>query len=149
MAKSSGILHVTPGNVIDDREISDYIIQQATKYSLKEVGYDAYNAASLVARLHDSGLPVKKVGQGMSVLSSPSKQVEKLIMNYGIKHNGNPFVGWQLGNCEVYEDVNGNIKVRKNEADKSAKVDGIIALIIAVHCSLDNPAMSGFGFRTF
>jgi phage terminase large subunit-like protein len=149
MAKASGILHVTLGNVIDDREISDYIIQQATKYSLKEVGYDAYNAASLVARLHDGGLPVKKVGQGMSVLSSPSKQVEKLIMNHGIKHNGNPFVGWQLGNCEVYEDVNGNIKVRKNEADKSAKVDGIIALIIAVHCSLDNPAMSGFGFRTF
>jgi hypothetical protein len=44
--------------------------------------------------------------------------------------------------------VNGNVKVRKNEADKSAKVDGIIALIIAMHCSLDHPAMSGFGFRT-
>ena len=67
----------------------------------------------------------------------------------GIKHDGNPFVGWQLGNCEVYVDVNGNVKVRKNENDKSAKVDGIIALIIATHCSLDNPTMSGFGFRTF
>jgi phage terminase large subunit-like protein len=99
--------------------------------------------------LHDGGLPVKKVGQGMSVLSAPSKHVEKLIMNYKIKHNGNPFLGWQLGNCEVYEDVNGNVKVRKNEADKSAKVDGIIALIIATHCSLDNPVQSGFGFRTF
>jgi phage terminase large subunit-like protein len=150
VARQSGILHVTPGNVIDDREISDYIIAQYTKYEeCKEVGYDAYNAASLVARLHDAGLPVKKVGQGMSVLSAPSKHVEKLIMNHCIKHDGNPFVGWQLGNCEVYEDVNGNVKVRKNEADKSAKVDGIIALIIAMHCSLDNPIVSGFGFRTF
>lgn len=150
VARQSGILHVTPGNVIDDREISDYIIAQYAKYEeCKEVGYDAYNAASLVARLHDAGLPVKKVGQGMSVLSAPSKHVEKLIMNHRIKHDGNPFVGWQLGNCEVYEDVNGNVKVRKNEADKSAKVDGIIALIIAMHCSLDNPIVSGFGFRTF
>jgi len=149
VAVNSGILHITEGNVMDDREISDYIIDQASKYDVKEIGFDAYNAASLVARLHDAGLPVKKVGQGMAVLSNPSKHTEKLIMNYGIKHDGNPFVGWQLGNCEVYTDVNGNVKVRKNENDKSAKVDGIISLIIAMHCSLDNPTMSGFGFRTF
>jgi phage terminase large subunit-like protein len=148
-AVRSGILHITEGNVMDDREISDYIKKQATLYNVKEVGYDAYNAASLIARLHDAGIPVKKVGQGMAVLSNPSKHIEKLVMSQFIRHDGNPFVGWQLGNCEVYEDVNGNIKVRKNEADKSAKVDGIIALIIAMHCSLDNPlASSSYGFRS-
>ena len=136
---------------MDDREISDFIINKSQELkSVKEVGYDAYNAAALVARLHEAGLPVKKVGQGMAVLNNPSKQVEKLIMQKQIKHDGNPFVGWQLGNCEVYEDVNGNIKVRKNEADKSAKVDGIIAMIIAMHCSLDNPtAGNSWGFRSF
>jgi phage terminase large subunit-like protein len=149
VARQSGILHVTSGNVMDDREISDYILQQAAIYDIKEIGYDAYNASSLVARLNDSGMPVKRVGQGMSVLSNPSKHVEKLIMQHQIKHDGNPFVGWQLGNCELYEDVNGNIKIRKNEADKSAKVDGIISLIIAMHCSLDNAMISGFGFRSF
>jgi phage terminase large subunit-like protein len=150
VAVQSGVLKLTEGNVMDDREISDYIKAQCEKYNCKEVGYDAYNAASLVARLHDYGIPVKKVGQSMAVLSNPSKYIEKLILNYQVKHNGNPFVGWQLGNCEVYEDVNGNIKIRKNEADKSAKVDGIIALIIAAHCSLDNPfANSSFGFRSF
>ena len=148
-AVRSGILKITEGNVMDDREISDYIKAQASLYNVKEVGYDAYNAASLIARLHDSSIPVKKVGQGMAVLSNPSKHTEKLIMNYQIKHDGNPFLGWQLGNCELYEDVNGNIKVRKNEADKSAKVDGIIALIIAMHCSLDHPLIStSFGFRS-
>jgi phage terminase large subunit-like protein len=150
VAIASGILKLTEGNVMDDREISEYIKQQCSLYDVKEVGYDAYNAASLVARLHDDGIPVKKVGQGMATLSNPSKYIEKLILNHQIKHDGNPFVGWQLGNCEVYEDVNGNIKVRKNEADKSAKVDGIIALIIAAHCSLDNPYVSNsFGFRSF
>lgn len=149
VARQSGILHITEGNVMDDREISDYIIKQCQKYDVQEIGFDAYNAASLVARLHEAGLPVKKVGQGMAVLSNPSKHVEKLILNHSIKHDRNPFVGWQLGNCEIYEDVNGNIKIRKNEADKSAKVDGIIALIIAMHCSLDNPATMSFGFRTF
>lgn len=151
VAIKTGILKLTEGNVMDDREISEYIInQQCQKYNVKEVGYDAYNAASLVARLHDAGLPVKKVGQGMAVLNNPSKYIEKLILNKQIKHDGNPFVGWQLGNCECYTDVNGNIKVRKNEADKAAKVDGIISMIIAAHCSLDNPFVSdSFGFRSF
>ena len=148
-AVKSKILHITEGNVMDDREVSEYIKQQTSIYNIKEVGYDAYNAASLIARLHENSIPVKKVGQGMAVLSNPSKHVEKLIMQNQIKHDGNPFVGWQLGNCEVYEDVNGNIKIRKNEADKSAKVDGIIALIIAMHCSLDHPLLStSFGFRS-
>jgi phage terminase large subunit-like protein len=151
VAIKSGILKLTEGNVMDDREISDYIInQQCQKYNVKEVGYDAYNAASLVARLHDAGLPVKKVGQGMAVLNNPSKYIEKLILNQQIEHDGNPFVGWQLGNCSCFVDVNGNIKVRKNEADKGAKVDGIISMIIAAHCSLDNPYVSdSFGFRSF
>ena len=64
-------------------------------------------------------------------------------------HDGNPFVLWQLGNAEVYTDINGNIKVRKNEADTNAKIDGIIAMIIAMHCSLDHPyASSSYGFRS-
>lgn len=150
LAISSGILKLTEGNVMDDREISDFIKIQCEKYNVKEVGYDAYNAASLVARLHDAGIPVKKVGQGMAVLNNPSKYVEKLILQKAIKHNGNPFVGWQISNAEVFTDVNGNIKVRKNEADKSAKVDGVIAMIIAMHCALDNPnTTSSFGFRSF
>lgn len=150
VAIDSNILKLTEGNVMDDREVSDYIKQQCEKYDVREVGYDAYNAASMVARLHDAGIPVKKVGQGMAVLNNPSKYVEKMILNKQIKHDGNPFVGWQLGNCEVFEDVNGNIKVRKNSADTAAKVDGIIALIIAAHCSLDNPFVSNsYGFRSF
>lgn len=149
-AVNSGVLKLTMGNVMDDKEIYDYIIAEHTKWDLKEVGYDAYNAGNLVSRLYEAGLPVKKVGQGMAVLSNPSKYVEKMIMQKAIKHDGNPFVGWQLSNCEVYTDVNGNIKIRKNEADKSAKVDGIIAMITAFHCALDNPYVSNsFGFRAF
>lgn len=149
-AVDSGILHLTEGNVMDDREISEYIKKQSSLYDPKEIGYDAYNAASLIARLHDDAMPVKKVGQGMAVLNNPSKHLEKLILAKQIKHNGNPFLGWQIANCQLYQDINGNIKIRKNESDKSAKVDGIIALIIAMHCSLDHPVdHGGYGLRIF
>jgi phage terminase large subunit-like protein len=149
-AHQSGILRLTQGNVTDLNEVETYIKQQCLKYDVKEIGYDPYNAASLVANLYAEGLPVKKVGQGMAVLSNPSKTAEQLILKKGIMHDGNPFVGWQLANAEVYTDVNGNVKVRKNEADTSAKVDGIIAMIMALHCHLDNVFVSDtFGFRSF
>ena len=148
-AQASGILRLTPGNVTDLNEIESYIKQECEKYNVKEIGYDPYNAASLVANLYADGLPVKKVGQGMAVLSNPSKATEQLIMKKAIHHDGNPFVGWQISNCECYVDVNGNVKVRKNEADPSAKVDGIIALIMAIHGHLDNVFVSdSFGFRS-
>lgn len=148
-AVMSGILRLTPGNVTDLNEIESYIKQECETHNVKEIGYDPYNAAALVANLYADGLPVKKVGQGMAVLSNPSKATEQLILKKAIKHDGNPFVGWQLGNCEVYTDVNGNVKVRKNEADPSAKVDGIIAMIMAIHCHLDNVFVSdSFGFRS-
>lgn len=149
-AHASGILRLTQGNVTDLNEVETYIKQQCIKHNVKEIGYDPYNAASLVANLYAEGLPVKKVGQGMAVLSNPSKTAEQLILKKGILHDGNPFVGWQLANAEVYTDVNGNVKVRKNEADTSAKVDGIIAMIMALHCHLDNVFVSDtFGFRSF
>lgn len=147
-AHASGILQFTPGNVTDHTEIEAYIKQECLAHEVKEIAYDPYNAAGLVANLYAEGLPVKKVGQGIAILSNPSKAVEQLILKKAIKHDGNGFVGWQLGNCEVYTDVNSNVKVRKNEADPSAKVDGIIALIMAVHCHLDNVYVSdSFGFR--
>jgi phage terminase large subunit-like protein len=149
-AISRGSLKLTQGNVADYGEVEDYIRSQSEKYLAKEIGFDAWNASALVSKLYENGLPVKKIGQGMAVLNNPSKQVEKLILSKGIHHDHDPFVEWQLGNCEVYEDVNGNIKIRKNSADPSAKVDGIIALIMAFHCSLDNPYISdSYGFRSF
>lgn len=145
-----GTLKLTEGNVSDYAEIEAYIKQQAVKYQVKEIGFDAWNAAALVSGLYAEGLPVKKIGQGMSVLNNPSKHVEKMILSKAIAHEHDPFVLWQLGNCEVYEDVNGNKKVRKNSADTHAKVDGIIAMIMAFHCALDNPnANTSFGFRSF
>lgn len=149
-AVASGILKLTQGNVTDMAEIQTYIQDQCREHDVKEIGFDPYNAASLVANLYGDGLPVKKVGQGMAVLSNPSKTAEQLILKKAIKHDGNPFLGWQIANIEIYTDVNSNVKLRKNEADTSAKVDGIIAMVMALHCHLDNAFVGeSFGFRSF
>ena len=149
-AVSRGTLKLTQGNVADYVEIGDYVMEQCQTHNAKEIGFDAWNAAALVSKLYENGMPVKKIGQSMAVLNNPSKQVEKLILSRSITHDHDPFVLWQLGNCFTFVDINSNIKIRKNSSDTAAKVDGIIAMIMAFHCALDNPVVnSSYGFRSF
>ena len=59
-AIKSGILQLTEGNVTDLNQIEDYICSEAERWQIKEIGFDPYNAAALVANLYGKGLPDRK-----------------------------------------------------------------------------------------
>ena len=151
-AVEDGILHLTAGDVVDYREVRDHIKQMASTHNLKMIGYDKWNAALLINELEDAGLPVIDIGQSMSALSAASKETERLIVEKLFRHDGNPFIDWQLECCSVYEDKNENIKITKDEADKSLKIDAIVALIMAVSMAagqLQDPEEFNFSFVEF
>ena len=102
------------------------------EHKLKMVGYDQWNANILVNELEDLGLPVMDIGQSMAALSGASKETERHIVEELIVHDGNPFIEWQLECCSVYTDKNENIKITKDDADKSLKIDAVIAMIMAM-----------------
>ena len=148
-AIKSGVLMPTSGDVIDYRAVRDAVKDMANRYNLKMIGYDQWNANILVNELEDMKLPTLDIGQNMKSLSAASKEAERLIIEQKIVHNGNPFIDWQLECCITHTDVQGNIKVKKEEADKSAKIDAIIALIMCMSMAagkLDKPKNFGFAF---
>ena len=136
-AIESGILRVTPGDVTNYDEIQSYIEGSCKQYDVAAVSFDPYNATQLVTRLEEQGLPMLQVNQSISYMSPAAKETERLILENMLRHDGNRFLAWQLGNCEKYEDINGNIKIRKGE-DAALKVDGIIALIMAISAAAGN-----------
>ena len=131
-AVRDGILLLTDKDIVDYREVFQHIKSTASNHQLKMIGYDKWNASLLVADLEEAGLPTIDIGQGMSALSAPSKETERLIAEELLRHSGNSFVDWQLECCSVYTDKNDNIKVTKDDADKSLKIDAIVAMIMAV-----------------
>ena len=148
-AIEDGILHVTRGDVVDYREVKDHVKMMASKHNLKMIGYDKWNAALLVNDLEDEGYPIMDIGQSMSALSAASKETERMIVEELIRQEGNPFIDWQLECCSVYEDKNENIKITKDEADKSLKIDSIVAMIMAISMAagqLEEPADFNFTF---
>ena len=113
------------------------------------IGYDKWNAALLVNDLEDEGYPIMDIGQSMSALSAASKETERMIVEELIRQEGNPFIDWQLECCSVYEDKNENIKITKDDADKSLKIDAIVAMIMAISMAagqLEEPADFNFTF---
>ena len=129
-ARESGVLRVTPGTVTSTGEIGDYIRLTAEEFGITQIGMDPYNASELYTGLEADGLPVMMVRQNISTMSAPSKEVESLVLDKRIAHDGDEFIAWQVESAHAYRDVNENLKIRKGE-DEHAKVDAVIALIMA------------------
>ena len=72
-------------------------------------------------------------------MSPPSKEFERLVRNGMINHGANPVLRWMLQNCVPYYDANENLKIRKMKETRGAKIDGIVATIIALGEYLKNP----------
>lgn len=148
-AIKDGILVLTSADVVDYRLVKEYIQDMASKHQLKMIGYDKWNANILVNELEDLRLPVLDIGQSMAALSAASKETERLIAEKLITHDGNPFVDWQFECCTLYTDKNENIKVTKDDADKSSKIDAIVAMIMAISMAagqLEQPKEFNFNF---
>lgn len=81
-------------------------------------------------QLTGEGLPTEKVRQGFLTLSSPSKDLERLLLSDMFEHGGHPILEWCAGNVAIETDAAGNIKPSKSKSTE--KIDGIAALVSAL-----------------
>ena len=125
-----GLLQITPGNVTDLRYIKEYVLTLCGEYNVKEIAFDPWGASELSADLLDQGLPMVKMGQGISAMSGPSKALESLVRSKKLAHGNDDVLSWMASNCEAFTDVNENVKIRKGAPEN--KIDGIVATIMAL-----------------
>lgn len=134
-----GWLTLTEGNITDYDAIEETIVELAERYDIVEIGYDRWNATSLVTHLVEDGAAMVPFGQGYASLSEPSKQLEGRVVGAKLRHNGNPVVAWMVGNVVVRQDSAGNIKPDREQS--AEKIDGIVALLMALgRATLDEGA---------
>ena len=130
---SSGLIEMTPGNVIDYGWIRKRIRELGSLYKIQEVAYDRWNATQMVQDLQDQdGVTMTEWGQGFRSMSDPTKQMEKIILAREFQHGGHPVLRWMASNVTVKTDPAGNIKPVKPEHQSAARIDGIVATIMAL-----------------
>jgi phage terminase large subunit-like protein len=125
-----GYLRTTDGNVCDYDRIREDIRDLAERFDIREIAYDRWGATQLVTQLQADGANCVPLGQGFGSMSSPTKELDKLIASASVRHGGHPVLRWMAGNVAIEQDAAGNVKPSKKKSTE--KIDGIVALIMAV-----------------
>ena len=126
-------LQVLDGTILDMMDVYDdldrYIIE--TKYDVRCIGYDPYNAKDFVARWSTENGPfgIVKVIQGAKTESVPLGELKKLAEERALIFD-QKMMGFNMENCIAIVDTNGNRKLQKKRNDQ--KIDSVAAMMDAL-----------------
>ena len=129
--QSEGIFNTTAGNVVDYNAIESFIARLGEKFQIKRICFDRWNATQLTQRLEaEYDFEMVQFGQGYFSMSAPTKELERLVLERKIAHNGHKVLRWNMDNVCIETDAAGNMKPSKKKATE--KIDGVVALIMAL-----------------
>ena len=131
-----GFITLTEGNIINYAFVLEQIRQDGEDYEIAELVFDRWGSQKITTDLQDIGFEVEgkktlvQFGQGFASMSSPTKEVETMVMSETIAHGANPVLSWCVSNVAIKMDAAGNIKCDKEKSVE--RIDGAIALIMAI-----------------
>lgn len=126
-----GWLTLVPGRRIEHSYIYKRIRDDANTFGVQSIGYDPWNMEDLRQKLEGEGFEMVEVRQGYASLSGPSKDLERYVLAHALDHGGDPILEWMAENAVCKIDENGNVRPVKDKGAK--KIDGIVALVTAIH----------------
>ena len=127
---AEGKLIITDGEIIDFEEIKEDILELCSFFEVAELAYDPFQATKLVTELMDEGVPVVEMRPTVLNFSEPMKELDAIIRDQRIRHNGDPVFTWMLGNVTGKLDKKDNVYPNKEKPEN--KIDGPVALIMAL-----------------
>lgn len=132
--RRSGWLTVTPGEVTDFDQIEVDLAHDMATLDLTEIAFDPWQATQLASHMLEQGANMVEVRQTVQNMSEPMKQLEALVLQGKLVHDGNPVLSWMASNVIAHRDAKDNIYPRKERNEN--KIDGIVALIMALARSI-------------
>jgi phage terminase large subunit-like protein len=132
--------HITlcAGEIIDPRDIRADVVEDAGKMKVQELRYDsnngqAENLCHVQLGLED-GLYVTEVPFVYSHLDFATSELERLIKERKIRHNGNPIMDWMIGNCRI--KINDKGQILPDKMKSQSRIDGCAATVLALSAVL-------------
>lgn len=134
---TDGFLHVTPGNITDYVWIHEGLVDDSRKYIVRSIPHDPHHADPLVQFIKaredwDQNIEFAEIAPSVANFSAPMKELEALIFAGRLHHNGDPVLTWMVGNVICSPNSRENIYPLKEKNKPNAKIDGAVALIMAL-----------------
>lgn len=128
--RRAGHLKVTDGEVVDFDAIEDDIAADMALLQMREVAFDPWQATQLASHMLAQGVPMVELRQTVQHMSEPMKQLEALVLQGKLEHDGNPMMTWMISNVVCHRDAKDNIYPRKERNEN--KIDGPVAAMMAL-----------------
>ena len=126
---AQGHLTITPGDETDFGAIEDDVRDLCARFDVQSVGTDPWQAAHLSQRLRAEGVAMVDFRTTTQNLSPAIVELDAAMRSGRLRHDGNPVLGWCIGNVVGQEDRRGNLFPTKQ---RDAKIDAAVALLMAI-----------------
>lgn len=120
---------MTPGDETDFERIEDDLRGLCGRFRVEAVGTDPWQAAHLSQHLRAEGVPMFDFRTVTQNLSPAIVELDAAMRSGRIAHDGNPVLGWCVGNVVEQEDRRGNLFPTKQ---RDGKIDAAVALLMAI-----------------
>lgn len=129
---NAGQLIATDGSEIDYRDVMAEALQYNQCGSVAECPIDPHGATALAHQLADEGMEPVIIKQSFTGMSDGMKELEAAIASGRFHHDGHPVMTWCIGNTVGKYLAGSDDIVRPIKEHDDSKIDGAVALIMAV-----------------
>ena len=129
-----GFLELSPGEVIDYREIQARLEWGAQMFDLKDICWDPWNSRQISSVMIDDGYACTDIRQGYQSLSEPTKKLIALVAQGLFHHGAHPVLRWHASCATTSTDGRDNIMFAKpNRTITTSRIDGLAAAVNAMN----------------
>lgn len=131
-----GHLLTTPGRSIEYEYVAHELRAIFDDYNIEAVAFDRWGFKYLRPWLEKAGFDETEIakfvefGQGYQSMSPAMRDLESMILQRRLRHDGHPVLTMCMANAVVQADPAGNRKL--NKAKSSGRIDGAVALTMAI-----------------
>lgn len=135
-----GHVEVTDGNITDFDVIASDIRELCGRLNVQEVAYDPALSRYFARQLLDEGLPLVEITQRGMFFTGPLIEVENLVHEERLVHDGNPVMNWMMSNLVVKVSKFNELRAPTKERPEN-KIDGVLAMLMALGRALSIPVV--------
>jgi phage terminase large subunit-like protein len=123
-------IETTEGNIIDFDVIQDEAEDLVSRFPVREVAYDPFQATQFSTQMAVKGFTMVEMRPTVLNFSEPMKELEALVIDGRFHHDGDPILGWAVSNVVCHYDKKDNIYPTKEKPEN--KIDPLVALLMAL-----------------
>ena len=126
-----GYVVVTDGDLTDFDVVADDMRRYCRRFDVQEIAFDPALSMYFAGKLIEEGLPLVEIAQRAMFFTPALIQVENLVLEGKLQHEGNPVLAWMVSNLVVKVSKFNELMSPTKERPEN-KIDGPIAMLMAL-----------------